>query len=348
MQYRDPVGAHRRAGVPVVGATWSDEWIQDEDVTEVVFQDCAFERVRFEGVIFEQAMFVRCRFDDCIFEGCQISDTRWIDCKGTGFSVAGGVLSGALLSQCALSCIDLQQAGRRLILSESRLDRLTLQGAAREQQDLTISGCVFGVVEAEHASWNGASAVEVDLTVWKLDQAQFERCSFIRASGNDVDFSTARFDTCNLYQSALARARFRRAERTIFAECDLAEADLVEGQFAGALFAKSSAPGARFERAVLDGALFPNAILTGASFAGAAAAQSVWTEADLTGADLQGIQAFRSTFRNAVLDDARVTNAYLVEADLHGVKASLDGANLDDSRGTISWRAERETELNSR
>ena len=347
MQFRDPVGAHRNAGVPVSGSIWREQQIRGEDVAGVVFHDCTFERVHFEGVVLEQTMFLNSRFDDCTFDDCRIVDTRWIECQGTGFSIAGGEFSGALISQCRLSRIDLRQAGQRLILSESKVERLGLSGAGSVQHTLTMSGCTFGAVEAENASWKSASAVEIDFKVWSLTNARFERCSFIRATGDGVDFSTVEFDSCNLYQSVFRKARFRHAERSIFAECDLTEADLVDGRLAGALFAKSCAPGARFERAFLDGALFANATLSGALFTGATAKQSVWTEADLTEANLEGVDAFRATFRNAVLDGARAANARLVEADLHGVEAPLEGAELRGSRGTVLWRAERESEIKS-
>ena len=72
--------------------------------------------------------------------------------------------------------------------------------------------------------------------------------------------------------------------------------------------------------------------------------QSVWSDADLSDAELDNVDAFRSTFRNAVLKGASVNGARFVEADLHGVKESLTGANLRDSRGTLDWRAEREEE----
>ena len=50
-------------------------------------------------------------------------------------------------------------------------------------------------------------------------------------------------------------------------------------------------------------------------------------------------------FRNASFKDANVANARFVETDLHGVEETLDGADLRDSRGTVTWRAEREAEL---
>ena len=344
MRFRDPVGAHRDAGIPVLGTAWRDRRVRGENLADVVFQDCTFERVHFEDTSLEQALFLGSRFDDCIFERCRLVETRWIDCRGTGFCVFAGVLSGVALSQCRLSLIDVQQRGQGLILAESGIDRLILAGAGKVQDRLTVSGCTFGAVEMESALWSSASAVEVDLGSWSLAASRFEQCSFVRAIGNNMDFSTVEFESCNLYKSAFRKARFRHAQRTIFAECDLTEADLGDGRFAGALFAGTNAPGARFERADLEGALFPKAILSSADFAGALARRSIWSEADLSGANLEGMDAFRAIFRNAVLHEAHVANARFAETDLHGVEASLEDADLTDARRTVSWRAELEAE----
>ena len=344
MQFRDPAGAHRKAGIPLSGGSWSDRHIIDDDVSGVIFQDCTFERVRLERAALAETMFVGCRFDDCVFDDCRIVDTRWIECTGTGLRISGGELERALISQSRLARVAVAQTGSQLVLAQSAFDRLTFDGAGCEQHSPTLSDCTFGAVAAENASWKVASAVDVDLGLWSLDHARFERCAFVRATGRGTDLSNVRFQSCNLYRSDLSESRIRSAEGTIFAECRLAGTDFTEAALDGALFAGSNAAEARFERARLNHALLPKAVLTAARFTGATARQSVWTDADLTGADLEGMDAFRATFRNAVLKDARVANASFVEADLHGVEETLAGADLRGSRGTVDWRAEREAE----
>jgi uncharacterized protein YjbI with pentapeptide repeats len=344
MQFRDPFGAHRNAGIPVVGSTWSDQRLANEDLAGVIFQDCVFERVRLERAILRQTTFLNSRFDDCIFDDCQVAETRWIGCQGSGLRISRGELSESLFSRTRLARLELAQTGRQIILAESVFDRFALNGAGCDQQQMTISDSTFGSFAAENATWRGGSALGIDFDTWSLDNARFDRCAFVRTSGNSMDFSSVRFESCNLYQSEFCEARFRWAEGSIFAECELARADFVEAKLKGALFAKSNAVEARFDRACLDGALFPKATLTGARFTGATAKQSVWVEADLTDANLEGVDAFRSTFRNAVLKRAEVTNTRFVEADLHGVEEVLDGADLRGSRKTVAWRAEREAQ----
>ena len=342
MQYRDPVGAHRNAGVPVTGYSWSDQRIAGEDVAGVIYHDCTFEHVHFAEMDFTKTMFIDSRFDDCVLQDCVINETIWNACRGNRLRIAGGTLTAAAFADTEIGRLEIDQSGERLALSDCRLDTLAFREDGRSQRYLTMAGCTLGEVLAESAVWHGASAVEVDLGVWRMDHAVFTNCSFIRAQGPGADFSKVRFESCNLYQGAFEGASVRWAERSIFAECALAQADFRDASLSGALFAKSDAPRAAFERAQLDGALFPHAKLAHARFAGASAPMSVWTGADLTAANLEGVNAFRSTFRNANLRDATVTNARFVEADLHGVEETLSGADLRGSRGTIRWRAELE------
>lgn len=344
MNFQDPVGAHRIAGIPLTGQTWADETINGDDIAGVIFQDCVFERLTLEGVILEQTMFLNSRFEDCVFRDCQITRTRWIGCEGSGIRISGGELEEAVFSQCRWKELEIDQTGLRMVLSENRFGRFALNGAGSTQQNLTISDCEFESVLAENANWTQGTAVGTALEAWSMDGAHFEQCSFIKATGNGVDFSSVEFQSCNLFQGEFKEARFRMGKGSIFAECDLSEANFSEAQVEGALFVKSNATGANFERAQLNNALFPKATLASARFAGASALRSVWTEADLTEADLSGMDATGGVFRNAIFAGADVQGAVLAETDLHGVEETLQGAVLRDSRGTIESRAEREKE----
>lgn len=347
MQFRNPYGAHRTAGIPVVGRTWTDADIEEDDIAGVLFQDCVFERVRLVRSTLEKTIFLNSRFDDCVLEDCKVVETHWNGCEGEGLRIVGGELRGAVLAQAKLKRLDIEQAGDGLVLAESEIERLAFNGAGCKQNAIILSGSTFGAFLAENAQWQGGSAVEVDLTTWTLDNASFERCSFIRAIGNAMDFSTVCFESCNLYQSEFREARFRAAQGSIFAECELVEADFSEAMLDGALFANADARHASFERARLAVALFPKATLSGVRLSGAMASGSVWTDANLTGAQLTSMDASRAIFRNARLDDADVENASFVETDLHGVEVPLTGADLRDSRGSVAWRAERDKEIRS-
>ena len=342
MEFKDPVGAHRSAGIPVTDRTWTDEQIQGEDVKGVIFQNCVFERVRLDSIALNETTFLDSRFDDCVFDNCQIVETCWVNCSGSGLRISNGVFREAVFSQNHLSELTIEQSGDQITLAQNTIGTFALNGAGGKQYSLTISGCKFRKFSAENALWTHASVVELDASVWSMDNAVFDQCSLVKTIGEGVDFSAIRFQACNLYQGMFRGARFRFAEKSIFAECELSEADFIGASLAGAMFSKSIAVGARFNQACLDGALFPKATLTGANMSGASAKQSIWIDADLTTADLTGMDAYRGSFRNAILKDAIVTNARFVETDLHGVKEPLEGADLRDSRGSVDWRAELE------
>ena len=345
MQFKHPLGAHRDAGIPVMGREWRDEHFADEHLAGVIFQDCVFEAVQFERGSFEQTIFIQCRLVDCTFRDARLVHTRLVGCEGTGITVTGGEIQDMAISDSRLGTLDIRQQALRLVLAESAVEHLSFSDAGTHQDTMTISGCDFGQVDAENVVWHGVSAVDVDLRVWTMPNAELNRCCFIRSKGDDADLSAVHFNTCNLYQSTFRRARLRHGEGSIFAECDLEETDFVEASLEGALFAKSQGPKARFDRARIERAIFADAALTEASFAGALATQSVWTDADLTGANLENVSAFRGIFRNAKLKDANVLGANLTETDLHGVAEVLDGADTHDARGTVDWRAERESTL---
>ena len=346
MEFRNPFAAHRSVGIPVSNRTWRDHCIDGDDLAGMVFQDCVFERVIFCGVNLQQTTFVGCQLDDCEFASCNLVQTRWVDCRGAGMTLAHGTIGETVLTQSRLAQVRILEQGRQMVLADTEIGSLVFEDRGSVQQTMTMSKCEIGELAAENARWADGSSVELELGKCRLNGARFERCSFLQADGADVDLTAVAFHMCNLYRSNFRNARFSDAEGVIFAECVLEAADFEESSVPRAMFAKARAQGARFDRACMPGVLFPGADLRGASFAGAHAPDSVWTEAVLDGADLSRLHAPASIFRNASLKDADVTGADLSNADLHGVEGDLGAANLNGARGTVDWRAGLEREMN--
>ena len=343
MQYinpKDPVSAHLRAGMPITGLGWSDYETEGDVFDGVVFYRCTFERVRMRGVSFWQAMFVECRFEDCVFTDCRFFRTQWAKCEGTHVVIRGGELSESNFAECTLNVLEIEQSGDRIGLQGVEAERLVFSGAGLEQHAAAIVDCTFSEVCAENARWMAVSAVNASLEPWRLTNAVLTQCVLIECRAPGLDFSRVTFDRCNLHRSNLAGATLRSAAGSLFSETGLENADLCGADLEGALFAGAQASGARFARARLAGALFPEAVLARADFTDAVAEKSVWTGADLRGAVLDGVNAFRASFRDARLDDASVDGARFVEADLHGVEASLTGADTTDARETLGWRGD--------
>lgn len=342
MQFKDPYGAHRRAGIPVVGGRWRDTEVAGDDIAGMVFQDCVLERVRMVGSSLWETMFVNCRLDDCEFADCRLFRTQCIDCSGSGLRVAGGEFTETAFSGCRFEELVLQGSGNQVVLGSCEVEHLVFGGDGSRQRGLTLSDCELRDVAAEGAEWDSATAVGVDFSAWSMPGAAFEKCMLVHATAPGLDFSDVRFSSCNLYKSDLRKARLRQAPGSIFAESDCTESDFSEAELEGALFANTVATRARFVGAKLGGAMFPDSKLIGADFRGAAARESVWIGSDLTDASLEGVDAYRSTFRNAVFSRTDVDRACFAEADLHGVNAELTGADLRGARGTTDWRAQRE------
>ena len=344
MQFKDPHGAHRNAGIPLVGGLWRDQEIDGDDIAGMILQDCTFERVRLVRTSLWQTMFVSTRFEDCEFEDCRLFRTQWVECSGTGITIRGGEFCEAMFTKCDFQEIAVESAGERVALTECKVGHLAFNGDGCSQNALALTESSFDAVSAENASWQSVSGLGVDFGPWTLTNAVFDRCMFVGAEASGIDLSDVRFEKCNLVKGNYREARIRHAPGTILAETDCADADFVEAELTGAMFAKTSAPGARFTNATLTNAMFPESDLTKADFGGATAHQSVWADADLTDANFERVDAYQATFRNANLEGTRVAGARLVEADLHGVEQSLTEANTQGARGTIDWRAERAAE----
>lgn len=331
--------------MPLVGGRWCEVEITGDDMAGVIFQDCVFERVRLIGSSFWQAMFVNSRFDDCEFTDCQLFRTQFIDCSGTTLRLLGGEFSQAVFSECRFGHLVVEAPGDQVVFGSCAIDSVVFRGDGSVHRGLTVSDCTFRSVAAEHADWQSATGVGVNFGVWSLDGATLDKCMFIEATAPRHDFSNVRFASCNLYRSDFKEARIKQAPGSIFAESDCSGCDFADADLTGALFAKTLARGARFTGARLGNAMFPDADLEGADFEGAYARESVWSGANLNDANLRGADAYRSTFRGGTFDGAQVAGACFVETDLHGVEASLTGADLRGARRDTDWRAERETEV---
>lgn len=342
MQFAYPYEAHRRAGIPVQGQSWRAATYSDEDLAQVMLDDCHFEDVVFERADLRRALFTNCVIERCEFRDCRLEGIVFSDCTGAGIRIVGGSLAELVIAQTQWDRLAVEQSGAQLAMTESRFGAIDFNGDGTVQRTLTLSGVSMERLRAENAVWTDATAVALDLAKCDLAGASLTRATFINADGRKQDLRNVSFESCNLYRSDLSGSRLSRATRSIFAECNLEDADFSDAELEGALFASARAARACFDGAKLTSAMFPKAQLQDASFRDVSARTSVWTEADLTGARLARLDAFQSVFRNACLAKADCTGASFVSADLHGVQESLEGADTRDARGTLDWRAEVE------
>ena len=340
----DPVAAHRNAGIPVSGRSWTDYSADGDDLASVIFERCAFTRVRFERTGFMGAIFVDCRFDECTFHDCDLERTQWVECRGALVRISGEATRcvQSTFVSCAFDALEIGASCDRLVVAESTVVLLAFSGSGLSQHAPTFSKLDVERFDARGARWHYASALEAPLASWFIEGASFEGSAFIEADAAGADLSTVSLQRCSFHKSSFDRAVVRSALGSIFSSCTLSGLDATEATLEGALFERVDCEGARFERARLEGAMLVRSRWRSCDFSGAVAPGSAWVGSTFTGCSLRALRAPLSSFRGCVFDDTDATGAFLERADLHGVEGSLAGADLTGCQGTIEWRAERE------
>ena len=340
----DPVAAHRNAGIPVSGQSWTDFSAEGDDLASVIFERCTFTRVRFERTGFMGAMFLECRFDECAFSDCDLERVQWVECRGALVRITGEstrCVQSTFVS-CTFDALEIDTRADRLILAQSTFARLGFSGPGLSQHAPTFSELSVNRFDARGARWLYASALNAPLASWSIDGASFEGCAFIEADAAGADLGTLRFERCSFHKSSFERAVVRAAPGSIFSSCALSGLDATEAALEGALFERADCEGGRFERARLAGAMLVRSRWRSCDFSGASAPGSAWAGSTFSDCSLRALRAPLSSFRGCVFDGADATGAFLEKSDLHGVEGSLAGADLSGCQGTIEWRAERE------
>lgn len=343
----DPVGAHRNAGIPVSGRTWSDFSADGDNLASVIFERCTFIRVRFRRTGFAGAMFVDCRFDGCTFHDCDLERTQWVECRGAHVAITGEAtrcVQGTFVS-CTLDALEIGASADRLVVAESTIARLAFAGPGLSQHAPTFSKLGVERFDARGARWLYASALEAPLASWSIEGASFERSAFIESDAAGADLGTVRLERCSFHKSSFERAVVRSAPGSIFSSCALSGLDATEAALEGAVFERADCDGARFERARLAQAMLVESQWRSCDFTGASAPGSAWVGSAFSGCSLRGLRAPLASFRGCVFDDTDASGAMLERSDLHGVEGSLAGADLTGCQGTVEWRAEREREF---
>lgn len=278
-------------------------------------------------------------------------DFSGVDLSGvdlTGADLAGIYLEGANLTDARLVGASLSHA----VLSHARLEGATFDGA-------DLSGANLGRVKAErcsmknvsleeavlyeadlrHAILEGADLKGAQLLEVKLDGANFrrtkaERLFFVKASFRGVDFGGCAFVECAFVEADLTGASFSKAslkktafistkgDQVTFDDAELDNLRVVhECSFVGASFARSKMQMSNFRATPLLGASFEHADIS----------RSIFTDCDMTDANLYRAIAVEAHFTNTNLTNARLTSANLLQSVLRGaILRGVDGrgANL--------------------
>lgn len=346
--YKDPIGAHHKAGIPVEDRTWEDITVEGEGFGNMIFHRCTFRRVRWTGCGFSQTMFVKCEFEDCTIEDSRIDTTQWVECTGTGWTVIEGETIRMTIAKGRLGTVRFATRGEYVTIADSSIETLTFDRAGTEQKGMTISGVKIRTFNAHNARWNLASLIEVDLAHIALESAVLERCALIRARGEKTDLSAIVFKECNMYQSELGGATIRNAAGSVMAECGLEGANFDEAMLEGTLMHAVRARGASFVRARMRGAICTDADMREADLTAADARRTAWHGTNLTSAVMDTMEAEYASFRNADLTGASVEGADFTHTDLHRMKGDVSAARTHGARATVEERARIEEAIRER
>lgn len=226
-------------------------------------------------------------------------------------------------------------------LSRMDLRGVDLRGAFFESANLDgsdLSGATLSNAMLAHAS-----LVDTKFHGVKLDGANFGKAKLLRTELRDCDLSNAVFELTTLEEavldgSTLTGARLMEAkllrvsaqrvvgERLVFINVELQSVDFSGAKLNQGTFIANDLRGSKFEGATLTAVTFLNCKADGVHFdggdltnlrcvEGTSLNDAVFTEANLSGANLRGMPLANADFRKATLDKAD-----LCECDLSGAK----------------------------
>ncbi|MFK7986717.1 MAG: DUF2169 domain-containing protein [Sandaracinaceae bacterium] len=281
----------------------------------------------------------------------------------TGASLAGLELAGLDLSGCLLESADLSGANLSgACLEQAVLAHANLRGA-------NLSGATLTGANLGRACLDDADLSDVDLKGATLLHTEFRGASLRRASFHETwlmhtvmagaDLSAAEGRELFWVEVDLTGARLLGAvlSKSTFVDCRLGEVDASDARldaanfvtcsFDRAVLARVHAPELRWvhgvsaegvdlryadlTRANLRGVQFGEADLSGATLDGADLSESTLDGANLYGCRARGSRWMRTSLRGAVLMKADLMEASFMNADLRGVDlrdSSLFAADL--------------------
>lgn len=247
-----------------------------------------------------------------------------LDLAGQDFS--GSILAGANFSGAKLqgACLD------NIFASQARFDAADMAGCSLRHASLnqaSFTGAILRGADLQHSNCSEANFTSADLSACILQSAiltsaWLQNIRAERLMADQAQFTHAKLDGAWFNGARLAHADFSgaSAQRLNLQDC-LAP---------GINFAQADLSGVNLQNALLDGSQAgPGTSLVNARLNRAQLENASWGGADLTGADMAGINGRNSDFSSTKLWDARVTGADLRESNFDS--ASLRHADFSTS-----------------
>ena len=340
----DPVAAHRNAGIPVSGQSWTDFSADGDDLASVIFTRCTFTRVRFERTGFIGAMFHRLPLRRVHVPRLRPGThavggvpgiarrhhrrgdplrTKHVRRLHPGYARDRGERRSAhpgrehrreprLLGPWALAaCTDLLEARRRAVRRQGGALALCERARGASRFVVHRGSIVRGL---------------------RLRRGGRRRCRPEHGEGRTlqlphVDVRTRRATLCSGFDLLVVRPHRARCDGSRARRCALRARRMRGGSF------RAGAARAGDARAV---ALALVRLLRRRR------ARERLGRQHLCGVQPALPSCTAVLVPGCVFDGTDATAAVLERSDLHGVEGSLAGADLTGCQGTVEWRAERE------
>lgn len=175
------------------------EDLEYEEITEVEYIDCNFERCSFGATTFR-----KCRFVDCTFDACDLSNSKWVDTSFSSVKFEECKIIGIDWTIAAWPAVTMRDA---IAFSDSAINHCTFLGL--KLPGLKVTGCV-----AREADFRDSDLSEADFSGTDLTGSLFSATNLVRA-----DFSTARNYRIPPAENRLAGTKFSLPEAIALLHC---------------------------------------------------------------------------------------------------------------------------------
>ena len=294
------------------------------------------------------------------FSGLDLSGLSF---KGLDFS--GALLIGTNLNNCDLSGAILSHAKLiGTVLTNAKLSGTQLDSADITAADLSDSQCIAANLTASvlaNAKLINANLTECEFRFANLTASDLSNANLTDANLTNANFNKANLNDANLFGADLSDALFENVEmcNTKLDQITAKDTIFVAANLSKSRFVAAKLQGADFSAAVLNDANFQGADLTeaclekvtakninlshatidllraseGSDFSGALLEQaqgkeSIWHEANLSGADFKFSKMHGADFTKATLENA---NCYAADMRfVRFIKANLSNAQMLD------------------
>jgi uncharacterized protein YjbI with pentapeptide repeats len=275
-------------------------------------------------------------------KGLAGKDLSGLDLSGLNLvqiGLAGAVLekvnfSGTNLSGAELSDANLTDAA----MSEANLTDAKMEGSDLSVADLTnvkLAGAVLSGANLTSAKLRGADVSGADLTGANLTEANLSKADLGRALLKDADATEADLTEAKLTGALLTDATFERAKLAgaVLDDVEATSATFTEADLSGVSSRNADLSSADLSGCLLDGADFQGANLSKANVYGAMGTHVNFSEANLTklraseGCDFSEGRFVKARGLESMWQDANLTGADFSFSQMEG--ADFTGASLE-------------------